>query len=76
MRALIGVIAVLGFAGFATAEDGKVDGKKLVGKWVPADEKTPLVLEFTEKGKVIVSIDLGGKSEKVEGQLQARRRQA
>ena len=67
MRALIGAIVVLGFAGFATAEEGKIDAKKLVGKWAPADDKAQVTIEFTDKGKLILSIALGDKTEKVEG---------
>ncbi len=68
MRTLIGAMMVLGLATFADAQQkDKFDIKKLVGKWEPADGKTPLTVEFTDKGKLILSIDLGGKSEKVEG---------
>ncbi len=70
MRALIGAIVVLGFAGFATADDKKdekIDAKKLIGKWAPVDDKAPVTIEFTDKGKMTLSIDLGGKAEKIEG---------
>ncbi len=46
--------------------DAKIDPKKLIGKWEPADS-APLVVEFAENGKLIMSIGIGGKSEKVEG---------
>lgn len=70
MRALIGAVVVLAFAGFTTAQDKKdekIDAKKLIGKWEPADGKAPIVIEFTDKGKMSLSIDIGGKSEKIEG---------
>jgi len=70
MRTVIGAIVVLSFAGFVTAQekkDEKIDGKKLIGKWAPADEKAPVTIEFTDKGKMTLSIDIGGKSEKIEG---------
>ncbi|MBA4190037.1 MAG: TIGR03066 family protein [Planctomycetaceae bacterium] len=70
MRALIGAIVVLGFAGFVTAQDKKdekIDAKKLIGKWAPVDDKAPVTIEFTDKGKLTLSIDIGGKSEKIEG---------
>lgn len=72
MRALIGAVMVLGFVGFADAaqkekDKEKFDAKKLLGKWEPADGKSPVVIEFAEKGKLTLSIDIGGKSEKVEG---------
>jgi uncharacterized protein (TIGR03066 family) len=70
MRALIGAVVILSFAGFASAQDkkeGAIDAKKLVGKWQPAEEKVPIVIEFTDKGKLTLTIDLAGKSEKIEG---------
>ena len=70
MRALIGAVVILSFAGFATAEDKKdekIDAKKLIGKWQPAEEKVPVTVEFMDKGKMSLTIDLGGKSEKIEG---------
>ncbi|VTT97172.1 unnamed protein product [Gemmataceae bacterium] len=70
MRALVAAVVVLSFAGLTTAEDkkdGKLDAKLLIGKWSPADEKAPVVVEFTDKGKMTLTIDIGGKSEKVEG---------
>lgn len=74
MRALTGAVVVLAFAGFAAAQekkddkkDGKIDAKKLIGKWQPADEKAPVTVEFADKGKLTLSIDIGGKTEKIEG---------
>ena len=68
MRLIIGAILVLTLAGAsatAVAGDDKVDGKKLIGKWEPKDAK--IVIEFTDKGKLTMSIDEGGKTEKIEG---------
>ncbi|WP_439630442.1 TIGR03066 family protein [Gemmata sp.] len=70
MRALVAAVVVLSFAGFTTADDkkdGKIDAKKLIGKWSPTDEKAPVVVEFTDKGKMSLTIEVGGKSEKIEG---------
>jgi uncharacterized protein (TIGR03066 family) len=70
MRTLIGAVVVLAFAGLTTAQDKKdekIDAKKLVGKWEPAGGKEPVVVEFTDKGKLILSVEVGGKTEKVEG---------
>jgi uncharacterized protein (TIGR03066 family) len=51
-------------AGFAQEA---IDGKKLVGKWQPADKKDNVTLEFTKDNKLVVTVDIGGKPEKVEG---------
>jgi uncharacterized protein (TIGR03066 family) len=72
MRTLIGAVLVLGMAGFADAagaqqKDKTFDAKKLIGKWEPADGKSPVVIEFADKGKLTFSIDAGGKTEKIEG---------
>lgn len=71
MRALIGAVAVLAFAGFAAAQkDEKIDGKKLVGKWeqASAPKGAPkMTVEFTDKGKMTLSIDAGGKAITIEG---------
>jgi uncharacterized protein (TIGR03066 family) len=67
----MGVLLVLGFAGLADAgaqkEKDKFDAKKLLGKWEPVDGKEAITIEFSDKGKMTISIDVGGKSEKVEG---------
>jgi uncharacterized protein (TIGR03066 family) len=69
MRALIGAVVVLAFAGFAAAgqdkDKDKIDAKKLIGKWEP--KEGGISIEFADKGKLILSVDLGGKTEKVEG---------
>jgi uncharacterized protein (TIGR03066 family) len=71
MRTLIGAVVVLAFCGFAAAQKDKdkdkIDAKKLVGKWEPADAKEKVVVEFTDKGKVILSVDFNGKSAMIEG---------
>ena len=43
----------------------KVDLKKLMGKWEPKDGK--IVIEFADKGKLVMTVDFGGKSEKIDG---------
>ena len=74
MRVLIGAVAILAFAGFTSAaqkekdkdkDKDKVDLKKLMGKWEPMDGK--VIIEFADKGKLVMTVDLDGKSEKVEG---------
>ena len=69
MRMLIGSVAILILAGFVGAgqnkDKDKVDLKKLMGKWEPKDGK--IVIEFADKGKLIMTLDLDGKSEKLEG---------
>lgn len=66
MRTLIGAAVILAFAGFAAGQDkDKVDVKKLMGKWEPKEGK--VVIEFADKGKLIITADEGGKSEKFEG---------
>lgn len=69
MRKLIGAAVVLAFAGLAGTAAGqdkdKVDFKKLIGKWEPKD--AGITIEFMEKGKLALSIDLAGKIEKIEG---------
>jgi uncharacterized protein (TIGR03066 family) len=62
------LLAVAGVAG-AQPKDEKIDGKKLIGKWEPADgpKEFKVVIEFSEKGKVTVSADIGGKAETIEG---------
>lgn len=61
MRAVLGCVAVLGLACGAVGQDkkdGKIDPKKLVGRWEPADTKKgpPMVLEFTANNKVTLSV--------------------
>src|SRR5262245_9817887 len=73
MRAVIGAVVVLALAGFAAGQDkDKGDAKKRVGKWEPKekDPKTAYVMEFTDKGKLVMTADNGGKVEgtyKVDG---------
>ena len=69
MRSLIGALVVLALAGFTTAfAQEKIDGKKLVGKWEPADlPGAGMVVEFTNAGKVSVVVEKGGKTAKAEG---------
>jgi uncharacterized protein (TIGR03066 family) len=67
----MGALLVLGCAGFATAgaqkEKDKFDVKKLLGKWEPADGKESITIEFAEKGKLTLTGESGGKTEKIEG---------
>lgn len=73
MRALVGcALAVLLVASAGLGQEkGKdkdaIDAKKLLGKWQPADKKENVTIEFAKDGKLIVSVDIGGKTEKVEG---------
>ena len=69
----LGVLLVV--AAGASAQDTKdgkkdkdaVDAKKLIGKWEPKDKKDNVTLEFTKDGKLLLSVDAGGKSQKLEG---------
>ena len=72
MRMLIGAVVILTFSGFTGAagqtkdkDKDKVELKKLMGKWEPKDGK--IVVEFADKNKLVMSLDLDGKSEKIEG---------
>ena len=76
MLTLIGAVVVLAFSGFAGAgqkekdkdkDKDKIDAKKLIGKWEPAENKDMVTVEFTDKGKMILSVDGGGKSVMIEG---------
>jgi uncharacterized protein (TIGR03066 family) len=73
MRTLIGAVVVLAFSGFAAAQKDKdkdkdkLDAKKLVGKWQPADAKEQLTVEFTDKNKLVLAVELNGKSATIEG---------
>lgn len=65
MRAMLGCtlgVLMVVSGGFA---DDKIDGKKLVGKWQPT-EKT-VTVEFQKEGKMVITVEIGGKPEKVEG---------
>jgi len=50
-------------------KDEKIDAKKLLGKWEPADNKKDqkLVIEFAKDGKMTISADAGGKDIKIDG---------
>lgn len=74
MRTLIGVglsSLILVSAAFADGEkkDEKIDFKKLIGKWEPADNSgaVRMVIEFAEKNKVHVAITESGKTDTVSG---------
>jgi uncharacterized protein (TIGR03066 family) len=69
MRTLVGTVMFLALAGLAGAaqdkDKDKVDPKKLVGKWEPKEGR--IVIEFADKGKLSLSIDSEGKSQKFDG---------
>lgn len=69
MRALIATVAVLLLAGFAGADDEKIDVKKLIGKWEPVKPEKDIkaVLEIADKGKFTLHVTFNGKTEKVDG---------
>ena len=74
MRAILGcgVAAILMCSAGLVADDKKdekVDAKKLIGKWEPAEAKKGLsmVVEFAKEGKLSLAITFGDKTEKVEG---------
>jgi uncharacterized protein (TIGR03066 family) len=73
MRAILGCGLAVGLvilAGTtAAAKDEKIDAKKLIGKWEPKDDKkdAKMVLEFAKDGKLTLSVDAAGKTEKLAG---------
>jgi uncharacterized protein (TIGR03066 family) len=71
MRTFVGCAVVLALALGATAEaqDKKIDGTKLIGKWAPKEDKKggSMTLEFTKDGKLSLAVDFMGKSEKIDG---------
>lgn len=74
MRTAFGAVLAVGVALAATAaraddKPEKVDAKKLVGRWEPADapKAVKVVIEFTKDGKLAIEVDFGGKAEKTTG---------
>lgn len=68
----MGCVVVLALAVSATAvaqEKGKIDGKLLIGKWVPKEDKKgpAMTLEFMKDGKMALAVEFGGKKETIEG---------
>ena len=61
MRMFLGLVVLSAMGLMPAAADDKpgekIDGKKLVGKWTPKDEKGPkFTIEFTKDGKVNMNI--------------------
>jgi len=69
MRAVFASLAILVLVGYSGAQDEKIDGKKLIGKWEPekAEKGAKMVLEFAEKGKLTLHVTFMDKTEKVDG---------
>lgn len=69
MRTLVGCVVILALAVTATGQDKKIDGKLLIGKWVPKEEKKGLsmTLEFKKEGKLAFAVDFMGKTETIDG---------
>lgn len=69
MRRMVTLSAVLlGLTTLTALAQEKLDPKKLLGKWEPVDSKlTSLTLEFQDKGKWILTVEIMGKTEKAEG---------
>jgi len=74
MRTITGVVlgVLLAVAAGASAQDTKdkkdaVDAKRLIGKWEPKEKKENVTIEFTKDGKLLLSVDAGGKAQKLEG---------
>ncbi len=62
------VLALLIAATGTLLAQEKIDPKKLLGKWEPVDAKIAnLTLEFMDKGKWTLSVDVMGRLEKIEG---------
>jgi len=77
MRAILGCAVVLGLVCAANAGgQGKIDTKKLVGKWelVPDKDKKekgpPTVIEFGANAKVSFIVGVAGQEVKVDGTYQ------
>lgn len=72
MRTLIGMVAILvltGFAGTAPAQE-KIEAKQLIGKWQPTEPLkggVDVTIEFADKGKMSFHVEVGGKTEKLDG---------
>lgn len=69
MRAILAglatVVLTVGLGGFAGAQDEKIDGKLLIGKWTPEEKKDKqFVVEFAKGGKLSVT---AGEAFKLEG---------
>src|SRR6185312_5597528 len=64
----LGVVMLVTAGSPADDKAEKIDRKKLIGKWEPPDtpKGVSLVIEFTKDGKLVVSADVGGKTEKME----------
>ncbi|MBX9626268.1 MAG: TIGR03066 family protein [Gemmataceae bacterium] len=74
MRAVLGCALAVGLVAAASAAGAddkpeKIDAKKLVGKWEPADapKGAKAVIEFTKDGKVKVEVEFGGQTQKFDG---------
>jgi uncharacterized protein (TIGR03066 family) len=61
-------LLILSLSTAITLAQEKLDPKKLLGKWEPVDSKlTNLTLEFADKGKWTLTVEIMGKTEKAEG---------
>jgi uncharacterized protein (TIGR03066 family) len=61
-------LLILSLSAAITLAQEKLDPKKLLGKWEPVDSKlTNLTLEFADKGKWTLTVEIMGKMEKAEG---------
>jgi uncharacterized protein (TIGR03066 family) len=69
MRTVFGCMAFLALSVAAIGADGPVDAKLLVGKWEPAEPKKgpAMTIEFTDKGKLAMTVNDAGKEVKVDG---------
>ncbi|MCE9563266.1 MAG: TIGR03066 family protein [Planctomycetes bacterium] len=73
MRVLLSAVVMMAFTGLVAAEekkDEKLDAKKLIGKWEtakPKKDEPAEVIEFTEKGELIMHPPAGGKGEPLKG---------
>lgn len=72
MRTFVGcaVVLALSFSAVGVAQEKeKIDGKKLIGKWTPKDEKKggSMTLEFRKDGKLRLAVEFMGKADEIEG---------
>lgn len=65
----LGLVVAVAAGGPADDKGGKIDAKKLVGKWEPKEQKKDarITIEFTKDGKMNITAARDGKEDKVVG---------
>ena len=70
MHRFLLALAIVFLSVSGTIAQDKIDAKLLVGKWEPNGEDTKgakIVLEFTDKGDIIVNAEFGGQKNELKG---------